>query len=84
MMQGTNLSRGIRKNKVDPHGKLIENATEQQAIALMVRLREGGLSLRAIGTELEGRGITSKSEKAWSAQAVKKILDRADKDREAA
>jgi DNA invertase Pin-like site-specific DNA recombinase len=61
-------------------GHLIENAEEQAAISLMRDLRERGLSLRAIGAELEGRGITSKTGKKWSAQAIKKILDRVDRE----
>ena len=59
-------------------GLLVDNVIEQQAVAAMKELRDRGLSFRAIATELEARGITTKAGKAkWTHTAVKSILTRA-------
>jgi site-specific DNA recombinase len=54
---------------------LVEDADEQRVIALVNELRERGWSLRQIGTELEERGVTTKTgKKTWSHTTVRKIL----------
>jgi DNA invertase Pin-like site-specific DNA recombinase len=61
---------------VDAEGLLLEIHKEQKAIILMRQLRRKGLTLRAIAAELEKRGITSKTGKAWSAQIVSAVVNR--------
>jgi DNA invertase Pin-like site-specific DNA recombinase len=56
---------------------LLPNAAEQEALALMRRLRAAGQSYRAIAAELERRGIRTKGGKAWVFTSVKGILARA-------
>jgi DNA invertase Pin-like site-specific DNA recombinase len=41
-------------------GRLLENTTEQETISLICSLRAEGMTLRAIASELDLRGITSK------------------------
>src|SRR5262249_50229074 len=54
--------------------KLVENAAEQSAIKLMLKLRRDGHTYRAIASELDGRGIKRKRAARWSHQAVQVIL----------
>jgi len=56
---------------------LVENEREQGVIALIHTLREQGLSLRAIATELNRRGIRTKKGKAFSHITVYRILKEA-------
>jgi DNA invertase Pin-like site-specific DNA recombinase len=54
---------------------LVADAAEQEVLMLVRRLREQGLSLRAIGAELERRGVISrKGGTAWHPQVVKQLL----------
>jgi DNA invertase Pin-like site-specific DNA recombinase len=56
---------------------LAPNHNEQNAITMMKKMRNQGLSYRDIGYELELQGIPPKTGgKAWQAMTVKKILDR--------
>lgn len=57
---------------------LIDNAVELEALSLMVSLRESGLSLRQIASELDARQIpTKKGNKTWTHTAVASVLKRA-------
>jgi DNA invertase Pin-like site-specific DNA recombinase len=56
---------------------LLPNATEQEAIALMKRLRSEGQSLRAIALELNRRGIATKEGSPWQHTSVRSVLTRA-------
>jgi site-specific DNA recombinase len=56
---------------------LVPNATEQEAIALMIDLRNAGYTLRQIAAELTERGISTKEGgSAWTHTAVGRILTR--------
>ncbi len=66
-------------------GQLVAVDEEQTAIRLMIELREAGLSLRAIGEELERRQIRRQNgAHVWPSNVVLMILRRAAKLREAA
>ena len=55
----------------------VPNKIEQKAIKLIGQLRTKGRSLRAIGQELERRGIFTKRGKAkWHPQTVQATLSR--------
>ena len=56
---------------------LVENRKEQEAIALMRRLRTEGLTLQAICNELEARGIKTKTDTTWAPATVSGILKKA-------
>jgi DNA invertase Pin-like site-specific DNA recombinase len=49
---------------------------EQEVIATIRSLREGGGSLRAVGKELEGRGIPGPTGAGWAAPTLHRILKR--------
>ncbi|MFO0969295.1 MAG: recombinase family protein [Gemmataceae bacterium] len=77
-------TRGERISRYVPFGwtfgaerRLVENAEEQEAIALMRRLREEGMSYRTIAAELQRRGILPKRGAQWIHTTVKGILSRA-------
>lgn len=56
---------------------LVENASEQEALQLIKKLRSKGQSLRAIAAELEAQSVTTKAGKAkWTHTAVQGILSR--------
>jgi len=56
---------------------LVPNKAEQKAIKLIGQLRTKGHSLRAIGRELERRGISTKRGKAkWHPQTVQTALSK--------
>jgi len=58
---------------------LVPNADEQETIKLMRRLREQGMSYRAIAEELDVHSVPTKNGGgAWSAKVVRAILKRAD------
>lgn len=66
-------------------GALVAVEDEQAAISLMLELREAGLSLRAIATELERRQIKRQNgAHVWPSNVVLMVLRRAAKLREAA
>ena len=54
----------------------VEDQREQQAISIIVDLRAQGLSLRAIATELESRGIAGRESRKLSPQTVSNVLKR--------
>ena len=57
---------------------LIEQADEQKALALIAELRGRGWSLRKIGTELERRGIKTKTGRdKWNAKTVNSAMKQA-------
>jgi DNA invertase Pin-like site-specific DNA recombinase len=56
---------------------LVPNAIEQEAVALMHRLRAEGQTFRAIARELERRDLATKEGKAWQATTIRRILKRA-------
>ncbi|MFZ5788959.1 MAG: recombinase family protein [Acidobacteriota bacterium] len=55
-------------------GTLVEDADEQTVIAEARRLREAGLSLRAVAGELDRRGFLSKTGRAFAAQQVSRMV----------
>jgi len=60
-------------------GRLVPNAEEQKALVFIRRRHEEGASLRAIATELEARGIRTKTGRStWAAETVSSILRRAE------
>jgi DNA invertase Pin-like site-specific DNA recombinase len=66
------------RNKRGNPVNLLEAATEQEAIALMKRLREDGQSLRAIAEALRTLGIETREGNAiWTPSTIQKILARA-------
>jgi site-specific DNA recombinase len=78
------ISKGERCGKVrfgfslaDDGVNLIPNGQEQEAIRLMLELRQAGETYRAIATELNARGIRTKEGGAWQNATVRQILARA-------
>lgn len=77
-------TQGKRISRLIPFGydlavdgeNLLTNAAEYTAIQLIHALRTDGLSLRQIAAELTQRGISSKTGRPWSAQAISNILTR--------
>jgi len=61
----------------DENGYLVKNRKEQQAIKLMKRLRLDGYSLRKIASELERRGIETRTGATWTPKVIKGILEKA-------
>jgi len=58
-------------------GRLVPDAGEQKAVALIRELHEAGNSLRQIARELEARGYRTKTGRThWHPQSVKQILER--------
>jgi hypothetical protein len=57
----------------------IQSAREFYApiIPFVVKLRQEGLSLRAIARDLQARGIPSRVWNQWSASQVRRVLQRA-------
>jgi site-specific DNA recombinase len=53
---------------------LVEDADEQEVVALVKQLRSSGMSYRQIVVELNGRGIPSKQGGKWHLQSVQRIL----------
>jgi len=74
-------SRGERVGSI-PYGKrlaadgvrLVNDPAEQKAVRLARKLRDKGLSLRAIGAELELAGHTPRGSGAWHPQTVSNVL----------
>lgn len=65
--------------KLDKSGLHLEpHPAEQEAVRLMVGMRQGGASLREIGAELAARGIRSPRSKSaeWSPSAVNALIRR--------
>lgn len=56
---------------------LVENQGEQASITLIQQLHTEGLSLREVAGELNDRGISSKTGRAWSAKTVRDVIKRA-------
>ena len=59
------------------NGKLVPDAAEQEAVALMKDLHSAGFSLRQIAKELEVRGhLTRRGLKTWAPKVISRILER--------
>lgn len=64
--------------EIGADGRLSPVAREQEILSRIVECRDAGMSLRAIASLLNDRGIVTKKGKAtWYAATVKSILDRA-------
>lgn len=63
----------------DRNGKavLVPVAAEQEVIRDAAAMQEKGMSLRAIGAELEARGIMTKTGRGWNPKTVRSMLSRA-------
>lgn len=57
-------------------GKLIDDASEQEAIAQIQALRDAGLSVRAIVKEMNDRGIPGRDGGRWHVATVQRTLKR--------
>ena len=55
---------------------LIEAANEQRILARIRELRDGGLSLRAIGAALQSEGMNPRSGASWSPKVLRDICAR--------
>jgi len=73
--------RGLKNGGTTPFGwnvdgeTLIPNDREQKVIETMQRLRRQGLSLRSIGSQLQRRGIKTKTGKPnWAPNVIQAIL----------
>lgn len=58
------------------HGELTIDTIEQRGITRMIQLRQEGLSLRAIGQQLDDEGYATKDGGPWKAQSINRILAR--------
>ena len=56
-------------------GKLIVDPKEQATIRKIIKLRQSGMSLRAIADELNHQKIPTRTGKAWYLSFVKTVLD---------
>jgi site-specific DNA recombinase len=73
---------GFQLGPDKPGGKgpiktLVPCEAEQQALALMGKLRADGLTLKAIGDELTARGISRREGGSWEPQYIHRLLKRA-------
>ena len=57
-------------------GKLIVDPNEQLIIRKILKLRQSGMSLRAIADELNYQKVSTRTGKAWYLSFVKTIIDR--------
>lgn len=57
-------------------GELVEDETEQEALALMKSLRSQGASLREIGRALDEAGHQPRRGRRWHANTIREILNR--------
>lgn len=57
-------------------GKLIVDPKEQLIIRKIVKLRQSGMSLRAIADELNHHNVPTRTGKAWYLSFVKTVIDR--------
>ncbi len=55
-------------------GELVPHEAEQQVVAAARRLRDAGMSLRAVAAELDSRGFVARTGKAWHHQQVKNLV----------
>jgi site-specific DNA recombinase len=76
-------AKGRRVSRHVPYGyelagdRLVQSAKEQNAIALMLSMRQAGASLRQIAGELAARGVRTKHGKAaWTISAIANTLKR--------
>lgn len=63
--------------RLDGHGGLTPDPGEQRVLRRIARLRDSGLSLRAIAAELTARGVRGRRGQALSAKTVHAVLRRA-------
>lgn len=54
---------------------LLSDPQEEETLEIMKELKERGFSLRAIGSELENRGIKAKNGGKWHAKVIQGILE---------
>jgi DNA invertase Pin-like site-specific DNA recombinase len=57
----------------DAAGRLTKHPTEQEALAVLVSLRDAGFTLRAIAAELNRRGFTTRRGTAWRHEYVARL-----------
>jgi DNA invertase Pin-like site-specific DNA recombinase len=57
-------------------GELVADETEQATIARLVELADAGWSLRQIGAQLEGEGLTPKRGGQWHPTVIRRVLAR--------
>lgn len=69
---GGGVPYGWRLSKDAKH--LVPDSAEQPVLAAARSLREDGLSLRAIGSELESRGMLPRGGNAWNPKSVRSLL----------
>lgn len=55
-------------------GRLVDDGHEQSVICTARRLRDAGLSLRAICADLEIRGLPMRDGSRWNARSVSRLL----------
>lgn len=66
---------GFRLHKVIKK-KLVKNIQEQKTIRLIIKLRESGVSARAIGDYLNNKKIPTHKGQKWCHQTILSILNR--------
>jgi len=57
-------------------GELVDNDIEIETARLAEQLRASGLSLRAVGRELERRGLTPRNNDRWDATQIRRMTKR--------
>lgn len=67
---------GFRAENVDGRLMLVEEPTEQAAIAEAASMIEAGASLRAVGAILDGRGITPRAGGKWHPKTLRDAIAR--------
>lgn len=81
-IKGEKLSKGFKCAGYPPFGhayldgKLIVDPKEQLIIRKILKLRQSGISLRAIADELNHQNVPTRTGKAWYLSFVKTIIDR--------
>ena len=71
----TARSKGAKLGAESNHRRAVEAYAD--LVPFVVRLRSQGLSLRAIAARLNDEGHTTRTDKAWTAQQVRLVLNRA-------
>jgi site-specific DNA recombinase len=79
--------KGERRSRHIPYGyvlaadgiQLIANQQEQEVLDIVAQLHTEGLSMRAIATELNARGVPTKSGNPWKHSAIQRIIKRPSK-----
>jgi site-specific DNA recombinase len=79
--------KGERRSRHIPYGyvlaadgiQLIANQQEQEVLDIVAQLHAEGLSMRAIATELNARGVPTKLGSPWKHSAIQRIIKRPSK-----